>query len=64
MMARCYYDLADYNRDGFFSPMYNNYANAYIDSALVLFPQHPMSTITIRVCSRSGTVIWMRLPGI
>jgi two-component sensor histidine kinase len=37
MMARCYYDLADYNRDSFYTPLYNSKANAYVDSALVLF---------------------------
>ncbi|MEO7769026.1 MAG: DUF6377 domain-containing protein, partial [Ferruginibacter sp.] len=38
LMARCYYDLADYDRDKFYSPNYNQRANQYIDSALVLFP--------------------------
>ena len=40
LMARCYYDLADYDRDKFFSPGYNDKASGYIDSALVLFPEN------------------------
>ncbi|MCW3092972.1 MAG: tetratricopeptide repeat protein [Ferruginibacter sp.] len=40
LMARCYYDLADYDHDKFYSPDYNLQANRYIDSALVLFPSH------------------------
>ncbi|MEO7049017.1 MAG: DUF6377 domain-containing protein [Ferruginibacter sp.] len=40
LMARCYYDLADYDRDKFYSPGYNLNASAYIDSALVFFPEN------------------------
>ncbi|MDO1449696.1 DUF6377 domain-containing protein [Rhodocytophaga aerolata] len=40
LLARCYYDLADYNQDKFYSPHYTTQANGYIDSALVLFPEH------------------------
>ena len=36
LKARCYYDLADFNNDQFYSPLYNKLANAYIDSALYL----------------------------
>lgn len=39
LLARCYYDLADYNQDKFYSPHYTAQANHYIDSALVLFPE-------------------------
>jgi two-component sensor histidine kinase len=43
LMARCYYDLADYNRDVYYSPQYyapqyNAQAKSYLDSALALFP--------------------------
>jgi len=45
MMARCYYDLADYDRDKFYSPGYNERANQYIDSSLVLYPTNSFSYI-------------------
>ncbi len=38
LMARCYYDLADYNLDQVYAPLYNEKATSYLDSALVLFP--------------------------
>lgn len=38
LKARCYYDLADFNNDQFYSPLYSKLANSYIDSALHLFP--------------------------
>ena len=38
LMARCYYDLADYNLDQVYAPVYNEKATSYLDSALVLFP--------------------------
>jgi two-component sensor histidine kinase len=38
LMARCYYDLADYNLDRVYTPIYNEKAKSYLDSALVLFP--------------------------
>ncbi|MES2776821.1 MAG: DUF6377 domain-containing protein [Bacteroidota bacterium] len=38
LKARCYYDLADFNDDRFYSPLYNSLANSYIDSAIALFP--------------------------
>jgi two-component sensor histidine kinase len=38
LMARCYYDLADYNQDVYYSPQYNARAKGYMDSALALFP--------------------------
>lgn len=34
--ARCYYDLADYDKDDFFSPSYVKRAAVYIDSAAML----------------------------
>ena len=37
LMARCYYDLADYVRDNIYSPAYNQMANNYIDSSLKLY---------------------------
>jgi two-component sensor histidine kinase len=38
LMARCYYELADYTGDHFYSPQYNSKARSYMDSSLVLFP--------------------------
>jgi tetratricopeptide (TPR) repeat protein len=38
LMARCYYDLADYNQDVYYSPQYNARAKSYMDSALAAFP--------------------------
>ena len=37
LTARYYYDLADYNRDQFYSPAYNIKGSLYIDSSLNLF---------------------------
>jgi tetratricopeptide (TPR) repeat protein len=37
MMARYYYDVADYDNDHFYAPRYNDSGNRYIDSSLVLF---------------------------
>ena len=37
LMARCYYDLADYDRDNVYSPGYNLQGNRYIDSSLTLY---------------------------
>ena len=37
LMARCYYDLADYDRDNINSPKYNQQANSYVDSSLKLY---------------------------
>jgi len=39
LMARTCYDLADFNRDDFYSTRYNKRGNDYIDSALVLVPE-------------------------
>ena len=38
LKARCYYDLADFNNDFTYSPLYNTLANKYMDSALSLLP--------------------------
>jgi two-component sensor histidine kinase len=38
LMARCYFDLSDYNHDDFFSPRYSVKAQNYLDSSLQLFP--------------------------
>ncbi|MDQ2720427.1 MAG: DUF6377 domain-containing protein [Bacteroidota bacterium] len=38
LAARCYYDLADYNKDSFYSPQYNLQGNRFIDSSLTLYP--------------------------
>jgi len=34
LTARTYYDLADYDKDKYYSPIYNKKANIYIDSAI------------------------------
>ncbi|MEO7309329.1 MAG: DUF6377 domain-containing protein [Chitinophagaceae bacterium] len=39
LKSRCYYDLADFDNDQFYSPTYNRLALAAIDSALVLYPK-------------------------
>lgn len=39
LLARCYYDLADYDNDRYHTPGYNKEGNRMIDSAIVLFPQ-------------------------
>jgi tetratricopeptide (TPR) repeat protein len=39
MIARYYYDLADYDNDHFYAPRYIDSGNSYIDSSLTLFPQ-------------------------
>lgn len=36
LMARYYYDLADYSMDRYHSPRYNDFGNIYLDSALQL----------------------------
>ena len=37
LMARSYYDLADYDHDDFYAPMHNAKGNQYLDSSLKLF---------------------------
>jgi tetratricopeptide (TPR) repeat protein len=34
--ARTYYDLADFDRDQYYAPLYTRHANSYVDSALAL----------------------------
>jgi hypothetical protein len=36
LTARTYYDLADFDKDNYYTPLYNNLANKYIDSATAL----------------------------
>lgn len=38
LMGRYYYDLADYDNDNFFYPVYFKKAGAFLDSALAIFP--------------------------
>jgi len=38
LKARYYFDLGDYNHDNIFSPTYNQIADKYIDSALMVSP--------------------------
>lgn len=38
LMGRFYYDLGDYNKDTFYTPLYTIKAGIYIDSALALWP--------------------------
>ncbi|WP_293309106.1 DUF6377 domain-containing protein [Pedobacter sp. UBA5917] len=37
--ARTYYDLSDFTKDNYYSPIYNKAAGLYIDSALALYPK-------------------------
>jgi hypothetical protein len=37
LMARCYYDLADYDHDDFYGPRHNLKGNQYLDSSLRFF---------------------------
>ena len=36
LTARTYYDLSDFDKDNFYTPIYNNAATKYIDSAMAL----------------------------
>jgi tetratricopeptide (TPR) repeat protein len=38
LLARYYYDLADYDNEHIYTPRYNDSGNRYIDSSLTLFP--------------------------
>jgi tetratricopeptide (TPR) repeat protein len=40
LMARTCYDLSDFNRDDFYSTRYNVRGNAYMDSAMTLYPSN------------------------
>jgi uncharacterized membrane protein len=40
LMARTCYDLADFNRDGFYRRIYTQRAHSYLDSALAILPQN------------------------
>lgn len=40
LMARSYYDLADYDKDDFYSTEYNLKGNKYVDSALSFYPSN------------------------
>lgn len=40
LLARSYFDLADYDRDNFYSPQYYIKGNSYLDSALIRLPKH------------------------
>ncbi|MBC7886459.1 MAG: tetratricopeptide repeat protein [Ferruginibacter sp.] len=40
LKARCYYDLADFDDDGFYTSSYYTKANECMDSALSLYPQN------------------------
>jgi hypothetical protein len=35
LLARCYYDLADYTKDSYHTPQYNTLGNRFLDSALL-----------------------------
>ena len=43
--ARYYYDLADYDKDGVYSPAYNIQGNSYIDSSMGLYPKNSFQYI-------------------
>ncbi len=40
VIARCYYDLADYDKDQFYAPAYDIEGHKYIDSALVFYSKN------------------------
>ncbi len=39
LMARAYYDVADFNKDDYYTPLYTTKANAYVDSVLAVSRQ-------------------------
>jgi len=39
LLARAYYNFADFDSDNYYTPRYNKKANYYLDSALQLYPQ-------------------------
>ncbi|GAO41342.1 DUF6377 domain-containing protein [Flavihumibacter petaseus] len=43
LMGRYYYDLADFDNDAYHSPLYNQKANGFIDSALLYYPKEGFS---------------------
>ena len=45
LQGRYHYDLVDYNSDKFYTPTYYQQANAYLDSALTLFPPNSFESI-------------------
>jgi tetratricopeptide (TPR) repeat protein len=45
LMARYYYDLADYDNDRIYAPEYNEVGNRYIDSSLRKFPPESFENI-------------------
>ena len=45
LMARYYYDLADYDNDRIYAPQYNEIGNRYIDSSLHKFPPDSFENI-------------------
>ena len=38
LLARAYYNFADFDNDNFYTPLYNSRANKFLDSALALYP--------------------------
>lgn len=40
LMARTYYDMADFSRDSFYGERYGDRANAFIDSAMTITPEN------------------------
>ncbi|MBA4055994.1 MAG: transcriptional regulator, partial [Marivirga sp.] len=40
LMARYYYDLADYTQNDSYRHLYNNYGGKYVDSALMVYPSN------------------------
>ncbi|MGC4021052.1 MAG: DUF6377 domain-containing protein [Cyclobacteriaceae bacterium] len=48
LRARLYYDLIDFNRDRFFSPIYNKMANLYMDSVIHFCPKGSYNQLYFR----------------
>ena len=48
LLNRFYFDMVDYNKDGFFAPRYKQLANQYLDSAIALSPRDNFNGIYLR----------------
>ena len=42
LTARTYYDVSDYDKDNYYTPIYNNRAGKYIDSGAALCKPRPV----------------------
>jgi tetratricopeptide (TPR) repeat protein len=58
LLARYYYDLADYSNDQFHTPEYLKIGNQYLDSALALFPVRSFESIYFNGLKSLKTERW------